>query len=323
MIISKTPYRLPLSGGGTDIKFYYSKRGSEFISSSINEYVYVLLSPRKIDNNFLIQTTSTQFSISLSDINHDLIRETLKYFKISEKLHIGTYSTVPTRTGLGTSSAMVVGLINCINKFKNFKLKKKKIYEIAYKIERNICRIQGGWQDQIVSTYGGAIHARITRNEKIFIKKFRFLNNLKKIINNNFILVYTNTKRDSSEVIKSQFKNQNNSIKFYDQIKLLNKKMTDFAKDNNVAQIGKLFSNHWNIKKKLSNKMTDAYLESFYKKLEKNISILGSKLIGAGGGGFFLICVKNKKNVIQVLKSKKINFLDLRYESKGSLILNL
>jgi D-glycero-alpha-D-manno-heptose-7-phosphate kinase len=323
MIISKTPYRLPLSGGGTDIKFYYSKNNSEFISSSINEYVYVLLSHRKIDNNFLIQTTSTQFSTSLSDINHDLIRETLKYFKISEKLHIGTYSTVPTRTGLGTSSAMVVGLINCINKFKNFKLNKKKIYEIAYKIERNICRIQGGWQDQIVSTYGGAIHARITRKEKIFIKKFRFSNNLKKIINNNFILVYTNTKRDSSEVIKSQFKNQNNSIKFYDQIKLLNKKMVDFVKDNNIEQIGKLFSNHWNIKKKLSNKMTDAILESFYKKLEKNISILGSKLIGAGGGGFFLICVKNKKNVIQVLKSKKINFLDLRYESKGSLILNL
>jgi D-glycero-alpha-D-manno-heptose-7-phosphate kinase len=323
MIISKTPYRLPLSGGGTDIKFYYSKKNSEFISSSINEYVYVLLSHRKIDNNFLIQTTSTQFSISLSDINHDLIRETLKYFRISEKLHIGTYSTVPTRTGLGTSSAMVVGLINCINKFKNFKLNKKKIYEIAYKIERNICRIQGGWQDQIVSTYGGAIHARITRKEKIFIKKFRFSNNLKKIINNNFILVYTNTKRDSSEVIKSQFKNQNNSIKFYDQIKLLNKKMVDFVKDNNIEQIGKLFSNHWNIKKKLSNKMTDAILESFYKKLEKNISILGSKLIGAGGGGFFLICVKNKKNVVQVLKSKKINFLDLRYESKGSLILNL
>ena len=323
MIISKTPYRLPLSGGGTDIKFYYSKKGSEFISSSINEYVYVLLSHRKIDNNFLIQTTSTQFSISLSDIDHDLIRETLKYFKISERLHIGTYSTVPTRTGLGTSSAMVVGLINCINKFKNFKLNKKKIYEIAYNIERNICRIQGGWQDQIVSTYGGAIHARITREGKIFVKKFRYSNNLKKIVNNNFILVYTNTKRDSSEVIKSQFKNQNNFIEFYDQIKLLNKKMINFVKDNNVEQIGKLFSNHWNIKKKLSNIVTDAFLESFYKKLENNMSILGSKLIGAGGGGFFLICVKNKKNAIQVLKSKKMNFLDLRYESKGSLILNL
>jgi D-glycero-alpha-D-manno-heptose-7-phosphate kinase len=99
--------------------------------------------------------------------------------------------------------------------------------------------------------------------------------------------------------------------------------MINFVKDNNVEQIGKLFSNHWNIKKKLSNKVTDAILESFYKKLENNMSILGSKLIGAGGGGFFLICVKNKKNAIQVLKSKKMNFLDLRYESKGSLILNL
>ncbi len=323
MIISKTPYRLPLSGGGTDNKFYYSKKGSEFISASINEYVYVLLSHRKIDNNFLIQTTSSQFSISLNEIDHDLIRETLKYFKISEKLHIGTYSTVPTRTGLGTSSAMVVGLINCINKFKNLKLTKKKVYEIAYKIERNICKIQGGWQDQIVSSFGGALHVRITRKGKIFIKKFKYLNNLKKIVNNNFILVYTNTKRDSSDIIKSQLNNKNNIIKFYDQIKLLNKKMEVFVKDNNIEKIGRLFLDHWNIKKKLSNKITDVVLESFYKKLENSISFFGSKLIGAGGGGFFLICVKNKKKIIQILKKKKMNFLDLRFESKGSIILNL
>ena len=127
MIISKTPYRLPLSGGGTDLKFYYSKKGSEFLTTSINEYVYVLLSHRKIDNNYLIQTTQTQFANNLNEIDHILIKETLKYFKIKEKLHVGTFSTVPTRTGLGTSSAMVVGLINCILKFKNIKLSRKNI----------------------------------------------------------------------------------------------------------------------------------------------------------------------------------------------------
>ena len=95
MIISKTPYRLPLSGGGTDLKFYYSKKGSEFLTASIDEYVYVLLSHRKIDNNYLIQTTKSQFANTLSQVDHVLIKETLKKFKIKEKLNIGTFSTVP------------------------------------------------------------------------------------------------------------------------------------------------------------------------------------------------------------------------------------
>ena len=111
MIKSKTPYRLPISGGGTDIDYYYKNSGGHLISISIDQYVYVLLMPRLIDNNYLIQTTSTQFENSISKINHDLIRETLIYYKIKEKLHIGTYSTIPTRTGLGSSSAMVIGLI--------------------------------------------------------------------------------------------------------------------------------------------------------------------------------------------------------------------
>ena len=155
MIISRTPYRLPLSGGGTDLDFYYKKSAGHLISTSINEYVYVLLMPRLIDKNYLIQTTKSEFRNNLNEIEHDLIRETLAYYKIKEKLHIGTYSTVPTRTGLGTSSAMVVGLINCIKKFKNLKLSTHQIIQDAYKIERKICKIHGGWQDQIVSEIGG------------------------------------------------------------------------------------------------------------------------------------------------------------------------
>ena len=103
MIISKTPYRIPLSGGGTDIDFYYKKSNGHLISVAINQYVFVLVVPRLIDNDYLIQTTSTQFTRKLKKIDHALIRETLKFYNIKEKLHIGTYSTIPTRTGLGTS----------------------------------------------------------------------------------------------------------------------------------------------------------------------------------------------------------------------------
>lgn len=323
MIISKTPYRLPLSGGGTDLKFYYSKKGSEFFTTSIKEYVYVLLSHRKIDNNYLIQTTQSQFANTLNEIDHILIKETLKYFKIKEKLHIGTFSTVPTRTGLGTSSAMVVGLINCILEFKNINLAKKKIYEIAYHVERKTCKIAGGWQDQIISTYGGALKVIISKNEKITVNKISFPKNLENIINNNLLLVYTNVKRDSSLVIRSQSKNRKKIIKFYDKIKSLNSKFIKLIESKNVSKLGELFSFHWSLKKKLSNKISDKKLEKFYENLNKKIDILGHKLIGAGGGGFYLICVKNKKKIIKNLIRNNINFIDLKYEKYGSKIVKL
>ena len=126
MIISKTPYRIPLSGGGTDVNFYYKKHGSHFISSTISEYVYVFLTERKLDKNFMIQTSTVEFAENIADIKHNLIRETIKYFQIKEKLQISTISTVPTSTGLGTSSAMLVGLIKCIIRFKKINLSKKK-----------------------------------------------------------------------------------------------------------------------------------------------------------------------------------------------------
>ena len=165
MIISKTPYRIPLSGGGTDIDFYYKKREGEFLSISIDQYVYVTLLERKIDNNYFIQTSSTEFSNNLKSIKNNLIRETLRYFNIKEKLHISTLSTIPTGTGLGSSSAMMVGLINCINEYKKLNLSSKEIITKAYNIERKICKYYGGWQDQIMSQYGGLVKEEFSKME--------------------------------------------------------------------------------------------------------------------------------------------------------------
>lgn len=321
MIISKTPYRLPISGGGTDIDFYYKKSNGHLISVSIDQYVYVLLVPRLIDNNYLIQTTSTQFEKKLEKIDHDLIRETLKFYNIKEKLHIGTYSTVPTETGLGASSAMIVGLINCIKKYKNLNLSNKKIVADAYKIERKVCKILGGWQDQIVSQYGGVLNIKISRKEKISVKKISPNKKIINLIKNNFLLVYTNIKRDSSEVISSQKKRKNTIIKYYDKIKLLNKPMLNSLKNANIKNIGKMFNYHWKLKKKLSDKITDNKIDNLYKDLHSKYKILGGKLIGAGGGGFFLVCVRNKKKICKMLDKNKINYINFEIEKNGSKVI--
>ena len=320
MIISKTPYRLPLSGGGTDIDFYYKKSNGHLISVAINQYVFVLIIPRLIDNDYLIQTTSTQFTNKLKKIDHELIRETLKFYNVKEKLHIGTYSTIPTKTGLGTSSAMVVGLINCLKKYKKLNLSNKQIVEDAYKIERKICKNHGGWQDQIVSQYGGILDIKISKKEKISVRKIPINEKINRLIKDNFMLVYTSIKRDSSNVILSQKKNKSSIIKHYDKIKSLNKPILKSLRNANAKHIGEMFNYHWKLKKNLSDKITDDNIDNFYNNLSYKYKILGGKLIGAGGGGFFLVCVKNKKKTCEIFDRDNINYLNLDLEKSGSKI---
>ena len=251
-----------------------------------------------------------------------MIRETLRYYNIREKLHIGTYSTVPTRTGLGTSSAMVVGLINCIKKYKKLKLTNREIINDAYKIERKICKIYGGWQDQIVSQLGGYLDIKISKNEKIRIKKIKINKKINQIVNNNFLLVYTEIKRNSSSVILSQKKRKNNILKYYDKIKSFNKPILKALDSSLVREVGYIFDKHWSLKKSLSNQITDKKIDGFYNNLIKKYNVYGGKLIGAGGGGFFLVCTDNKKKLIKKLKKNKVNFIDFSIEKYGSKIIN-
>ena len=305
MIISKTPYRIPLSGGGTDLDFYYKKKGGTLYSLAINQYVYVYLHSRRIDTNYLIQTTDTQFANSINKINHQLIRETLKAFNLKERLHVATYTTVPTNTGLGSSSAMVIGLINCICRLKKIKLSNMQIIKKAFMIERKICKQYGGWQDQVISQMGGLIKLDISKKEKINISKLKSIPLIEKNIKDKFLLVYTKVKRYSSEVVLSQKIRQTEIIDLYDKIKNLNKKIIFSIKNKNPIYIAKLFNEHWANKKKLSNKMTDKKIDKFYSDLLKKYNFLGGKLIGAGGGGFFLMITNNKSKTIKLLQKKK------------------
>tara|TARA_Y100001958_G_C21238725_1_gene565830 strand:- start:408 stop:1376 length:969 start_codon:yes stop_codon:yes gene_type:complete len=320
VIISKTPYRIPLSGGGTDIDFYYKKKGADFSSVAINQYVYVLIVKRNIENNYLIQTTETQFTNKVDEIKNKLIKETLKFYKIKDKLQISTFSTVPTQTGLGTSSSMVIGLINCLINLKGLKKSNLQIIKDAYQIERKICKISGGWQDQIASQIGGYIRVKISKKEKIKISQEKITKKIEKLIKNNFLLVYSNVKRKSTIIIDSQKKNIS-KYEYYDEIKGLNIPIKENFCSGNFKQLGKFFKKHWLIKKNLSNKITNKKIDKLYSILNNNLNIHGCKLIGAGGGGFFLVVTNKKKDLLKKLKFLKISHIDFLIEKNGSIII--
>ena len=132
MIITRTAFRIPLAGGGTDLDFYYKKNGGDLISSTFNQYVFVLLAERPIDDKILIQTTTTQFANNINKVKHKIIREVLKYFNIKKKIQVSSFSTLPTSSGLGSSSALIVGLIKAISILKKKNLAKAKSQKLLF-----------------------------------------------------------------------------------------------------------------------------------------------------------------------------------------------
>ena len=319
MIITKTPFRVPLAGGGTDIDFYYRKRGGLLISACLKQYVYILILKRELDKKILIQTTSTEFVSNFKKIKHDIIKATLDYFNIKNKIQIGTFSTLPTKSGLGSSSSLIVGLINGFLKLKNIKLDKRKIAKIAYEIERIILKKDGGWQDQIAASYGGLNKISINKKGSFNIQKIKIKPKIQNKIEKNLILIFSNEVRDSSSVIENQRKNlkKRNIIEIYDQIKEKVTLLEVAIKKGDLKNIGNIFNEHWILKRKLSTKISNSGLDKFYIKLMKSNLFYGGKIIGAGGGGFFLMVMKNKK-AVDHLKQNNHHFINFRLENSGS-----
>ena len=318
MFISKTPFRVPLAGGGTDLSFYYKKNGGKFLTCSFNQFVYVYASLRKFNKNSLIQTTNVEFVRNNEKIKHDLIRETLKEFKIKQNVHIGSFSTIPTKTGLGSSSSFVVGLITVLLKILNKKMTKSQIYRKAYKIERVILNNAGGWQDQIIATYGGIQKVAISKKGQIKISAVKVTKQIITSLEKKALLVFTDEIRDSSKIIDAQIKNKKKTFKIYDKIKSKVNIFESLFREKKIKKIGELFHDHWLLKRRLTKKITNSYLDNFYVRLMNTNLFYGGKLIGAGGGGFFLLISKNKRKAQKYLKLKNIDCTNFKIEKQGS-----
>jgi len=324
MIISRTPYRISLGGGGTDLPFYSKDNGAFFISSAINEYLYVLVTKRSLDPFILTQTTYVQFSKKLTEIKDNYIREVLKYFNIKDSVQVGVYSTMPTSSGigLGSSSSLTVGLIKALSKYKKLKLSNLKIARIAFKIEREVLAEPGGCQDQYISALGGIKKFIVNKKGNISYSNLKIpLSNMKKL-EKKIVMVYSNKQRDSKKIIKSQTLNTNKAIKCYDKIKAIGKESEEYLINADIKSLGKMFNEHWEIKKTISNTISNNYIDQQYKEFLQNGAI-GGKLIGAGGGGFFLLISDKSTNKLKkyLMKNGYVT-LDWNFEMNGSLYLN-
>lgn len=311
-VTTKTPLRVSFFGGGTDFKSFYKRNEGRVVTTSINKFIYVTVKSHEplFKENYRINYSETERVNHVSKIKNNIIRECLKFVKIKPPIYISIVSDIPAHTGLGSSSSVTVGLLNALYCAKGAIKTPAELAKLACKIEIDILKQPIGKQDQYIAAYGGFAEFKFLKNESVKIKRITN-KKIPQTIFNNSILVWTKQYRKANSILKNQNKDIN---KNFSKLKLLCQIANDFVKSIkkdkfNLKNFSQLLDKNWIIKKSLSKKISSNHNDAFYEQCKKN-GVIGGKILGAGGGGFFLLTYNKLK------KEKFFKFIKKFYTIK-------
>ena len=301
MILTKTPLRISFAGGGSDYFHNNLEIDGKVVVTSINKYIYTIFNNR-YDKNVRASYSLTENVNSSTHLKHQLIRETLKYFNFMKGVEVVTSADIPSSgSGLGSSSALIVGLVNAM--YGKGKIPNKKIAETACEIEINKCKKPIGFQDQYSTCFGGLNSINFNSDKKIKVKKIKLTNKRKENFKNNLMLFYTGINRKADKILKKIVKSKKHKIN-HSLLASLANNFEHELKNGDLINCGKILHENWMIKKDSNSLVSPSKLDEIYDLAIGNGAI-GGKLLGAGGG-YFLFFVEKKSREDQ----KKVKFFN-------------
>jgi D-glycero-alpha-D-manno-heptose-7-phosphate kinase len=325
MIITKTPYRLSLFGGGTDYPAWYEKHPTKIISAAMAHYSYIHLKklPPFFDHKNRVTYSVIEKVNSINEIDHPSVRECLKYYGVQDGVSITYDGDLPARSGIGSSSAFTVGLINAITTYLGESYSPYDIINDAIHIEQNLIGESVGVQDQIMAMMGGVQVIELSKNGKKIMPlavSYRYFEELQ----SNIMLGFSGIDRLSDVHAKKQVDN----IKFGKSEKYL-KAITDITNEAyemmlnkaSMKELGKLLDKQWTYKRQLTDDVTNDYIDMIHNKAMA-AGAYGGKLMGAGGGGFFMFLASPEQHERIKLAIPEINvWVPFKFDFEGSTII--
>ena len=301
MIMTQTPMRITLGGGGTDVVWYSRQRGGAWISAAINAYVYVIIHQGK------------------PDISNPLIRACLSMAKVKE-VEVVTFSDIEGKSGLGGSGAFEVGLLNALSVYNGKRTSKRKLAKEASDIEIKHLHYPVGPQDQYSTSLGGIHSFEINKRGRVIVEPLALSKKTVAILERNLLFFKTGIDHTSADILTSE-KISKESIDTLDQIKDLGQHVKYALLQGNMDEFGKSLHTHWQIKKRLSKKVSTVKIDAWYDEAIK-AGALGGKIMGAGGGGWFMFYVnRNKKSFINRMKTLGLTERPMRFDWQGTRVI--
>jgi len=323
MIISRTPFRISFFGGGTDYPVWFQEHGGAVLSTSIDKYCYLTCRylPPFFDYKSRIVYSKVELVKSNDDIQHPAVKGVLKYMNIEEGVEIHHDGDLPARTGLGSSSAFTVGLLNSLLALREKTTTKMELAKEAIMVEQEILKEHVGCQDQVIAAHGGLCRLDFSPNWKIGVIPIIVSPERLEYFQSHLMLFFTGFSRSASEIAKEQIKRtKERKSELQALYQMVNEGISLLVCQGSLDDFGRLLHESWTIKRRLTSKISSPVIDEIYDSARK-AGAIGGKLLGAGGGGFLLLfAIPEFHSRIKQALSKFLK-IPFAFENSGSQII--
>lgn len=326
MIATRTPFRITLGGGGTDLPSFYSEHGGFIFAMGIDKYMYVMLNPSLVDRKIRLHYTQSETVDHVSELRHELAREALRLHGIQQGIEISSLADLPAGTGMGSSSCYLVGLLTALRHLRRDFIPLAQVAEEACRIELEILAKGIGKQDQYMAVFGGLTVLEIARDGAVAVRSVPVAAGAFSAFVANTHLYYTGLRRDALEVLSDQnsalrgsYPDKSRVTESLLAIKALGYRFLAAVEAEDYDTFGRLLHEHWCMKKQLSSKITLDHVDRLYETVRRDYGVLGGKIVGAGGGGFLMLyCPRGHRRLEEFMLAQGMPRMHYMLENEGS-----
>jgi len=324
MIITRSPLRITLGGGGTDLPSYYREHEGFLISAAIDKYVYVTIT-RPFKPGIFLKYSSIEHVNEINGVQHPIIREALKIFNdYPQQIEITTLADIPAGTGLGSSGSFTTALVKGLYSYHNKMLHTNETADLACDIEINRLGEPIGKQDQYIAAFGGVTCFTFHKDEQVTATPLKISKDTLYDLEDNLLLFFTGFSRSAGSILKDQKdKSQSNNADMLANlhyVKEMGYRSKMLLEQGKVAGFGALMHEHWEHKKRRSGGMSNPQIDEWYELGLKNGAV-GGKLVGAGGGGFLLFYANDRNKLKHTLKNAGLEEVRFKFDYEGTKVM--
>lgn len=323
MIISRTPFRISFVGGGTDLEAYYQHGYGAVVSTAIQKYMYVAVN-RRFEDEIRASYSETEIVEHVDDLEHDLVRETMRLTGVDGGFEVVTIADVPGKgTGLGSSSSLTVGLLNAMHAYNGEHASEKRLAEEACHVEIDVLDEPIGKQDQYAAAFGGLNYIRFNADGTVEVDPIILSKSTRSELEGNLMAFFTGMTRKSSDILEEQEKrSEEEKREQLDRMRDQAGMMRDRLREQDLEGFGEMLHEGWMLKKELASGITNPKIDAYYE-AARDAGALGGKISGAGGGGFFTFYVPEERRddvreALSDLREMKVGL-----EPQGSKIIHM